>query len=84
VSENKKTSWTLRVLLLACAGALLIILFTMGSTIYDVQSAQAARTSQISPETCGMPVDLFNRTLPANAQFAMRDQCNPKPDAEVR
>jgi hypothetical protein len=84
VSENKKGSQTLRVLLLVCAGALLVILYTMGSAVYDVQSARVARATQSLTETCGMPVVLFNKTLPANAQFALRDQCDPKPDAEIR
>jgi hypothetical protein len=66
MSENKNDSRTLRVLLLVCAGALLVIVVTMASDFRDAQSAQAHATQQ-ALDACGMParVSVF---LPANCQ----------------
>jgi hypothetical protein len=73
VSENKKSSWTLRVLLLACAGALLVIVLSLAGTVYD--ASQVAHATRQAEDSCGMParVSVF---LPAN--------CQPQPQMELR
>jgi hypothetical protein len=73
VSENKKGSWTLRILLLACAGALLVIVLSLAGAVYD--ASQVAHATPHAEDGCGMParVSVF---LPAN--------CQPQPQMELR
>lgn len=73
MSENKKESRTLRVLLLVCAGALLVIGMTLASAAWD--ATQVAHATKQATDACGMParVSVF---LPAN--------CPPQAQYELR
>ena len=68
---NPSTSRSLRVLLLACAGALLVIMLTLASTAYD--ASQVARETPQALDACGMPARL-SVFLPANCQPQSQDE----------
>lgn len=73
MSENKTNPRALRMLLLVCAGLLLVIMLALASTAYD--ASQVARTTGQALDACGMParVSVF---LPAN--------CQTQPQNELR
>jgi hypothetical protein len=82
VSENKKGSWTLRILLLACAGALLIILLTLTSSIEEVKRVQQDRIANEAISGCGA-VSHLKYILPISQQIVSGD-CTPEPEIELR
>lgn len=71
MSENRKESRALRMLLLVCAGALLVIVMTMASAVWD--ATQVVHATQQATDACGMParVSVF---LPANCQSQPQDE----------
>jgi hypothetical protein len=64
-------SWTLRVSLLICAGALIVIFMTMASTVSEAHSVQA---SQDFERFCGMSMRQYN-SLPTSVQYHVNAQC---------
>ena len=71
---------SLRVLLLVCAGALLVIGVAMAGTIQD---AQSMRITQQTARFCGMSVEQYN-ALPDALQHRINAQCVAEPDAEIQ
>lgn len=59
---------------MVCAGALLIIAFTLASTIYDGQQAQAMRATPPASGVCGLPA-LEYQSLPQSLQPQLKADC---------
>lgn len=71
--QPARTSRSLPVLLLACAGALLIIAFTLAGDLRNAQSTQVARaTSPVA--ACNMTGAALQQ-LPLGLQSAMKSDC---------
>jgi hypothetical protein len=82
VSENKNGSWTLRVLLLACAGALLVIVVTLTTSIEEKYGDQRDATTIKSITGCEAVAHL-KYVLPASQQ-ASSGECTPVPETDLR
>lgn len=82
MSENKQKSRALPLLLMLCAGALLVIVLSLAGEVYDAQLAKSAYATQMADGVCGMPEKQLNMLSPG-AQMGLQDQCNLKPDAET-
>jgi hypothetical protein len=65
MSENKNGSRTLRMLLLMCAGALLVIVITLASEVY-IASREASAPRQIN-DTC-RSVAKYTTYVPAGCE----------------
>lgn len=77
------SSRSLWVLLLICAGALLVIAFTLASAIYDGQQAQAMRATQPASGTCGMQAYELGR-LPLALQTQLKEDCAMLAEPAIR
>ena len=70
---NQSTSRTLKVLLLVCAGALLVIVMTLASAAWD--ATQVVHATKQATDACGIParVSVFlPANCPAQTQNALR------------
>ncbi len=76
MGENNKETRGLRVLLLVCAGALLVIVVTLASTVYDAsQGPRIANASSTTVDLC-RKVSRITIFLPAI--------CNTTPEPELQ
>lgn len=77
MSENQTTaqasSRSLRVLLLVCAGALVIFAFTLASAIYDAQQVQAMRSFSVASQHSahGPEADPYLRHVPGGYDYGL-------------
>jgi hypothetical protein len=73
----------LRVLLLVCAGALLVIVFTLISSIEEVNQSKHDRTSIEAISGCEA-VSHLKYILPPSQQPAINIDCTPPPETDLR
>lgn len=71
--QPARASRSLPVLLLVCAGALLIIAFTLAGNLHDAQSTQVARAT--SPVAACNVTGAALQQLPLDLQSAMKSDC---------
>jgi hypothetical protein len=79
--QPARASRTLWVLLLACAGALLVITFTLASDIRD-GSSQVAHATQVTT-ACNLPAQEF-KALPLGLQSTLKEDCATLGEPAVR
>lgn len=88
VNENQsiqpaRASRTLPVLLLACAGALLIIFISLASALSDAQSSQIAHATTTAGGTCGLSAQTFV-SLPQMLQLELKNDCATQGEPVIR
>jgi hypothetical protein len=76
-------SRTLRVLLLICAGALIVIVVTIALNVHDAQIYQTANAASHDAAFCGMTSREF-MALPDALKKELRAQCNLGESDEIR
>jgi hypothetical protein len=76
-------SRTLGVLLLICAGALIVIVVTFALNVHDAQVYQTVNAASHDPAFCGMTSREF-MALPDALQKELRAQCNLDETTEIR
>lgn len=79
-TSARMSKQSLTVLLLACTGALLVIIITMTNSQYDMRSAQSPQTSSANDTSCGMLAYLRIIGQPA----AVSDDCQAQSGPELR
>jgi hypothetical protein len=83
VGPAKAPAWSLRILLLICAGALsVIILFTLEDVIHAVQARQTAATPP-PVGICKMVAETF-LTMPQALQMRIKAQCEMSETQDIQ
>jgi hypothetical protein len=75
---TNKPNRALRVLLLVCAGALIVIFVTLMSVVDNARDSQVNHLSIQMYDACGVPLQK-RAALPNSVQLTLNAQCNNSP-----